>query len=79
MIGKLVTLLIWLACGYNLIVPFADPLGQGLFWLAIFLLLAHTVECVVYASRVKKAAGSNAAHFLQLLVFGYFHAISLPE
>lgn len=79
MIAKVATILVWLLCIANIILEFPDPAGQILFGLMVFLLCAHTIECLVFSGRVLRAEGSTFGHFIQLFLFGYFHAMTLPE
>lgn len=45
------------------------------FWL---MLAAHLVEFSLFSSRLKKAPGPLAAHFLHTMVFGVLHIRSVP-
>jgi uncharacterized protein YhhL (DUF1145 family) len=79
LIPKLVMVVLWLACAINAVMPFASPWGTLLLWTAIGLLIAHTIECIVFSGRVAKAGGSKLGHYVQLLLFGVLHAQTLPK
>jgi uncharacterized protein YhhL (DUF1145 family) len=79
LIPKLGMILLWLACAANVVAPFPSPFGSILMWTAIGLLGAHTIECVVFSSRVAKAGGSKLGHYIQLLLLGVLHAQTLPK
>ena len=50
-------------------------LGRLVFWV---LLVTHAVECAVFLPRMRAAGGSLAHHLVQVMLFGVFHARSLP-
>ena len=79
MLGKIVTLLIWAACVLAVVVPLNSPFYEVGYWTFIALACAHAIECVVFASRVMKAPGNKLYHFAMVLVFGVFHANTLPK
>ena len=63
----------------NLLIRFPAPWDKWLDWAGIFLLVSHAIEVLVFAPRVKNAEGPAAMHYLQLFIFGYFHAETLKE
>jgi uncharacterized protein YhhL (DUF1145 family) len=79
LIPKLIMVVLWLACGANVAAPFPSPWSAILMWTAIGLLGAHTIECIVFSSRVAKAGGNKLGHYIQLLLFGVLHAQTLPK
>ncbi len=69
--------LVWV---YGLLAFFVPlPLGVVASWAVIFMVVVHAVECVVFLPRMKAAGGSLAGHIVQLMIFGVFHANTLPE
>ena len=79
MFAKTIALLLWLFALGGFVMTYSSPFDSIALGLTIFLVAAHSIECIVYAKRIAVAEGSNAAHFLQLFIFGYIHAKSLPE
>lgn len=76
--SKIATALGWLAILTNWI----SPLGVAypyLHWTGIFLLLAHTIEAVVFMPKARQAGGNLPLHILQLFIFGYPHAMQLDQ
>jgi len=77
--AKVIALLLWLFALGCFVVTYSSPFDSIALGLTIFLVAAHSIECIVYAKRVAVAEGSNAVHFLQLFLFGFIHAKTLPE
>lgn len=74
-IGKLVTLAGWAAIIYNVIAPYT---GEWLNYVGILLLVAHVIECMIFADKIKTHHADNlAAGYLQVLIFGAVHASQL--
>lgn len=73
-LGKIATLLFWLAALYNLLAPFP---GQAALWVNVIaglLLIAHVVECIVFNRRIREHHRDNlAAGYLMVLLFGVLH------
>lgn len=76
---KFLIVLLWLAGIASFIVVMPDPLGLVFNWVAIALVVVHTLEGFVFASRIMKAEGNKAWHFLQLFIFGVAHVRTLPK
>ena len=87
--AKVAFLGVWLVCAAGFAIP-ADPTATGAassqgatfaswarfaFWL---MLAAHAVEFSLFSSRLTRAPGPLAAHFLQTMVFGVLHIRSVP-
>lgn len=79
MLAKIVTLLLWAACVVAVAVPLDSPLYEIGYWTFIGLACAHCVECLVFAPRVLKASSNKLYNFAMILVFGVFHAQTLPK
>lgn len=77
--AKLVIIILWLAGIASFFVPMPGPLNTIGFWLIAFLVVAHLIECVVFAKRVMKADGNKVMHFINVFIFGVVHANTLPE
>lgn len=78
-IGKAATLLFWLVVGANIVTPFPGAWHQGLLIAGIATALAHALECLVFSRRVQVQPSNKALHYLLILVYGYFHAVTLPD
>lgn len=76
---KIGILLLWIACAVNLVLPFPAPWQAILLWTGGILLVTHAIECAVFASRITRAGGNRAMHFIQVLLFGVIHAQTLPR
>ena len=72
------TLLLWLAALGTFVLSYPSPWDTVALWTVILLVVAHTVECIVYAKRVALADGNKVLHFVQLFLFGVIHANTLP-
>ncbi len=77
--AKIIIAILWLLCIVNLVMPFPGIAETIFFWLLVFLLVAHVIECAVFSKRVMKAEGSKLGHFLQVFLFGIVHANTLPK
>lgn len=76
---KISLIITWLAMVANLFNPFPEPMDVVLFWAMIAMAIAHVVECYLFRARVAKAGGSAALHYLQILIFGVGHGMTLPQ
>ena len=79
MMAKLVLLIICLVGAVSFIVDMPGPLNSIFYWLILFLVVAHVIECVIFFKRVMKAEGNKLIHFVQVFLFGVVHANNLPE
>jgi uncharacterized protein YhhL (DUF1145 family) len=79
MIGKILTLGLWALALGCFVFSYPEPWHTLAFWTTIALSVAHVVECIVFAKRVQFAGGNKPLHFLQIFIFGFFHASTLPE
>jgi uncharacterized protein YhhL (DUF1145 family) len=78
MAGKTVVGLVWIY-GVLEILGMGLPLGFVAKWAVIFMVVAHAIECVVFLPRMKAAGGSLGHHIVQVMLFGVFHANTLPK
>ncbi len=76
---KISLIITWLAMFANLVTPFPPPMDAILFWGLLLMAAAHVGECFLFRARVAKAGGNPAMHYLQILVFGVGHGMTLPE
>ena len=76
---KLIIIIVWAIGVASFFIPMPGPLNTVFYWVTLFLLVAHSIECVVFAKRVMKAEGNKAWHFIQLFIFGVAHAGTLPK
>lgn len=77
MAPKTVIGIVWLYCALAFVAPVPlAGIAQGVF---LLMLLAHVVECVVFLPRMRAAGGSLGHHITQVMLFGVFHARTLPE
>ncbi len=73
-LGKIGTLAFWIAAAVNLITPFgsAAPWITGI---AIALLVAHAIECIVFRKHIQADPKVPAAQgYLLVLLFGVLHS-----
>lgn len=77
-LGKLIALLFWLAVLANLLNPFAHPFGALLTLAGGLILLIHIVELLALGKRLRGRPHPWMDR-LQVLLFGVFHFISLPN
>lgn len=73
---KTLLLLFWLAALVNLLMPFPEPLGGRLGWLAGIILIAHVVEMLLFNRRLQ-ARPQPWLERLQVLAFGFMHLRTL--
>jgi uncharacterized protein YhhL (DUF1145 family) len=76
---KIIMSITWLVGLASFFIAMPEPLDTILYWLIVFLVVAHLLECAVFFNRVMKAEGNKFGHFLQIFLFGVFHAMSLPK
>ena len=76
--SKILTALVWLAVFINWVTPL-DNLHTLLHWTGIGLLAAHCIEAAVFLPKARQAGGSLPLHLLQLVAFGYAHAMQLDK
>lgn len=75
-LAKALLLLFWMAALVNLLMPFPEPLGGRLGWLAGIILIAHVVEMLLFNRRLQ-ARPQPWLERLQVLAFGFLHLRSL--
>ncbi|MBX9755352.1 MAG: DUF1145 domain-containing protein [Pseudomonadaceae bacterium] len=75
-LAKALLLLFWVAALVNLLMPFPEPLGGRLGWLAGIILIAHVVEMLLFNRRLQ-ARPQPWLERLQVLAFGFVHLRSL--
>lgn len=76
--AKLATLVAWVFVIVNWITPI-DGWSNLLLWTGVFLVVAHTIEMLMYLPAAKRVGGNVALHALQLFIFGYAHNMQLIE
>ncbi|MDP3846527.1 MAG: DUF1145 domain-containing protein [Pseudomonas sp.] len=75
-LAKALLLLFWVAALVNVLMPFPEPLGGRLGWLAGIILIAHVVEMLLFNRRLQ-ARPQPWLERLQVLAFGFVHLRSL--
>lgn len=75
--ARLGTLALWIVVIINWVVglPVAST---ALHWTGICLIGAHVVELAVFSGKLKYSS-NKPLDALQIIVYGYFHAITLKE
>jgi hypothetical protein len=71
--GKIILIVTWAFClGSFFIAPESTLAGVGrkLFW---GMAAIHVIECAVFLPAIRRAGGSIASHFAQILAFGFLH------
>lgn len=76
-LGKLLTVAFWAVVAGNWLQPVAQPFADLLNFAGGFVLLLHILELRWFSARIKHTAAPFAAR-LQVLLFGVFHALTLP-
>jgi putative membrane protein len=77
-LGKLIALLFWLALLANLLSPFAHPFATLMQVAGGLILLIHIVELLALGARLKGRPRPWLDR-AQVLLFGIFHFLSLPQ
>jgi len=77
-LGKLLALVFWLVVLANWLQPFAEPFAQGLWLLAGVVGCVHLLEMLLFNGRFQ-GRGRPWRDRLQVLLFGVFHALALPQ
>ena len=71
-VQKIVVLVVWVAA--LLASLFATGLAATLGTILVaFLVVAHTIECVVFRKELEQAPGSMGSQLIQVFVFGVVH------
>lgn len=79
-LGKGLIVLFWLAAIVNLFVPFQEPMGSVLMYMAPVLLLIHTAEHFFFSRRfAAMGAPLTVKDRYMILIFGGFHLMSLMK
>lgn len=77
--GRMTVLLAWLTIISNLFIEYPEPLHTGLCVFAAFLLLTHSIKCLL----VKKACPENAPlplkSYVNVFIFGLLHKEHWPN
>ena len=76
---KIAIVVLWLVSAASFFVAMPWMLNTIFYWLFIFLVVAHAIECAVFFKRVMKAEGNKFVHLVMVFVFGVVHAKTLPE
>ncbi len=80
LIGKVITVIFWLAALFNLIIPFSDPLGTVLFWMLIAICVIHAVELMFFKKRLAAMGYDlSGSDQLKIFIFGGFHLMVLMK
>ena len=76
--NKTVVLVVWAACAVAMtfLSGVLSTVGSTLFWLMV---VAHLVEFVLKKGVMQKAGGSLGHHFVQTMLYGFFHWKPLEE
>ena len=78
MVGKGMTALFWSVLIANLLQPFAQPFGLLLNLIGAAVLAIHIAEYLFFRERLKSRQ-QPLLQFLQVMLFGIFHLLSLSE
>ncbi len=71
LINKIVLLIVWGAIICNQF----TPLHSSLNYIAIFLLIAHPLEFIIYRKALKNAGENMGLAFIQTMMFGLLYFI----
>jgi uncharacterized protein YhhL (DUF1145 family) len=76
--NRFVIVIVWLLVAIDVFMPFPGIWHTVLTWTGISLVIAHAIECMIFARLVKQYGQDNPAkHFLLIFIFGFFHAATL--
>ena len=75
--AKGLVILAWAWGIASLALPAMVPGARFGVWMFWFLLVAHTLECLIFLPKLKRAAGSLGGHLVQTLIFGIVHVRGL--
>lgn len=76
---KAITAAVWLAVILNQFVTFPDGLKTFLDVTGIFLIVAHTLECIFFSKKIIEGHKSALKGFVQVFLFGIIHLRALPN
>ena len=77
-LGKVLAALFWGALLANLFDPFVQPFALLLHLAGAAVLLIHAGELLLFRQRLKRCA-RPALEYGQVMLFGIFHLLALPE
>ena len=77
-VPHVLSLIFWAFWIYNFFQPFTGAWGTGLYWIGLVILCVHVAEVVLFMGRIRQAGGSAFHHVVMILLFGVFHARTLP-
>jgi uncharacterized protein YhhL (DUF1145 family) len=60
----------WILFAKNLITPFEDTFGQGVFWTGVIMLVLHIIELVLVYAKLNAVGRGELKDVLSVLVFG---------
>ena len=73
LIGKVITLIFWIAVFVSLFSVFSDPIAHLLGWAGAAVLLVHFIEVAIFTKRFGKKLIEPKFDKLMVLIFGIFH------
>lgn len=77
-LGKALTALFWGVVLANLLSPFAQPFALLLHVAGALILLIHGLELLLFNARLSER-GQPARERVQVMLFGIFHLLGLPQ
>jgi len=78
-IAKIVTLGFWVVFTVGLVIAIPNETAATVInYTGYGLIVAHIIEVLVFSNRIK-ASDNPVLHGFQVLVFGFFHANTLPQ
>ena len=75
-ICRLSTVVIWVLVIVNWLIGGLPVIGGVLHWVGIILIVSHAIELLVFSGKLKNSS-NKASDAIQLLIYGYFHAITM--
>lgn len=79
MILKLIVAITWVLSLGSFVFAYPEPWDIVAFWVVTGLIGIHALECIVFSKRVEASNGNKVSHYMQVFLFGYLHANTLPE
>jgi uncharacterized protein YhhL (DUF1145 family) len=76
---KGIILLVWALVTLNYFVALPATIATILKFTGIFLLVAHTLECVLFAPRIIQYSKPVLLGFVQVFLFGIVYLRTLPD
>ena len=76
-IMKFNMIIIWIFLASTQFIPAFSAIAEGSLWALMIMPLIHAIEFFIYLPILKKAPGSMARHFIQVVLYTLKHLITV--